>query len=59
MGVCKHESLAFMGEQKADDGVNVYYTCVKCGEVLVVTPTNKVTGIPSVQATTNDEGASP
>ena len=49
MTQCKHESLEFVGEQKTDDGVNSYYTCKACGELLVVTPTRKVIGIPAVQ----------
>jgi hypothetical protein len=46
---CRHESLKYVGEQKTDDGVNRYYTCANCGELLVVTPANTVIGIKSRQ----------
>jgi hypothetical protein len=46
---CKHEALKFVGEQRTDDGVNVYYKCTACGELLVVTPSKQVIGIPGVQ----------
>jgi len=46
MPECRHESLKYVGEQKTDDGVNKYYTCTNCGEVLVVTPANTIIGIP-------------
>jgi hypothetical protein len=48
MPACKHESLQYVGEQKTDAGVNSYYTCNKCGTLLVMTPSKKVIGIPGV-----------
>ena len=42
---CKHPETEFVGEQKTDDGVNVFRRCRACGEVLVVTPEHKVIGI--------------
>lgn len=47
---CKHESLQYVGEQKTDAGVNSYYTCKKCGDLLVMTPSRKVIGIPGVHS---------
>jgi hypothetical protein len=47
---CKHESLQFVGEQRTDEGANIYYKCTACGELLVVTPSRKVIGIPGIQA---------
>lgn len=49
MSKCMHESLDFVGEQKTEDGVNSYYTCKACGDLLVVTPARKVFGIPRIQ----------
>lgn len=49
MADCKHESLKYVGQQTTDDGVNRYYTCTTCGQVLVVTPANNVVGIPGKQ----------
>jgi hypothetical protein len=42
---CKHESLEYMGEQKTDDGVNVYRRCKNCGMLLVLTPSGKLIGV--------------
>jgi len=33
---CSHV-LEFIGDQKAESGVNRYFKCVKCGDVFVVT----------------------
>ncbi len=38
---CKHDELAFVGDQKTDNGVNSYFKCRKCGQVIVVTPERK------------------
>ncbi len=45
---CKHESTEHVGEQKTDDGVNVYRRCRNCGMLLVVTPSGKVIGVKAV-----------
>jgi hypothetical protein len=45
---CKHETLEFVGEQKTDDGVNVYRRCVSCGSLFVLTPSKKLVRIPGV-----------
>ena len=42
---CKHESLEYVGEQKTDDGVNVYRRCKNCGMLLVLTPSGKLIGV--------------
>ncbi len=49
MSPCRHESLEFVGEQKTDEGVNAYYRCKACGDLLVVTPSLKVIGIKGIQ----------
>ena len=49
MTQCMHESLEFVGEQKTDDGVNAYYRCRSCGEIVVMTPERKMIAIPAVQ----------
>ena len=49
MPPCRHESLEFVGEQKTDDGINTYYQCAACGDLLVVTPAKAVYGIKGVQ----------
>jgi hypothetical protein len=33
---CGHV-LEFIGDQKAESGVNRYFKCIKCGDVFVVT----------------------
>jgi hypothetical protein len=45
---CKHESLEYVGEQKTDDGVNVYRRCKNCGSLLVLTPSGKLIAIKGV-----------
>jgi hypothetical protein len=49
MPACKHESLEYVGEQKTDDGVNVYRRCNSCGALLVVTPSGKVIAVKGVK----------
>jgi hypothetical protein len=39
-----------MGEQKTDDGVNIYHKCRSCGILLVTTPGRKVYGVDGVPA---------
>ena len=45
MADCKHADLEFVGEQKTDTGVNTYFRCRACREVIVVTPERKAIGI--------------
>ena len=33
---CSHSEVELLGEQKGDRGVNRYYKCLKCGNVLVL-----------------------
>jgi hypothetical protein len=54
MAPCPHMKLDFVGEQKSDDGVNAYYRCHACGDLLVVTPANKVLAVSGI-----DENPSP
>ncbi len=42
---CKHPELEFVGEQKTEGGVNGYFRCRACNEVVVVTPERKTFGI--------------
>ncbi len=49
MSPCRHESLEFVGEQKTDEGVNAYYKCKACGDLLVVTPSRSVIGVKGIQ----------
>ena len=48
MPACKHESTEYIGEQKTDDGVNVYRRCKSCGLYLVLLPTGKLIGVKGV-----------
>jgi hypothetical protein len=48
--LCKHETLEYVGEQKTDYGVNMYYKCKACGDMLVVTPERNVIAIKGVQS---------
>ncbi|MEM2213976.1 MAG: hypothetical protein QXD66_04930 [Candidatus Nezhaarchaeales archaeon] len=33
---CPHDKLEFLGDQKGEKGVNKYYKCLKCGNVLIL-----------------------
>jgi len=44
---CTHANLDFVGEQKTENGVNTYFKCKGCGEVIVTTPDKKAYGIKS------------
>ena len=48
MPTCKHESLEYVGEQKTEDGVNVYRRCKSCGMLFVLTPSGKLIGVKGV-----------
>jgi len=45
MADCKHADLEFVGEQKTENGVNTYFRCKACREVVIVTPERKAVGI--------------
>ncbi|MCS6784459.1 MAG: hypothetical protein RMI43_01905 [Candidatus Caldarchaeum sp.] len=46
---CEHR-LEYLGDQKADRGVNKYYRCVKCGDVFVHTDDeSKIYRIPGLK----------
>ncbi|MDJ0272006.1 MAG: hypothetical protein QXN23_01860 [Candidatus Caldarchaeum sp.] len=46
---CEHD-LEFIGDQKAEKGVNKYFRCRKCGDVFVHTDEeNKTYRIPGVK----------
>ncbi len=49
MASCAHKTLDFVGEQRTDDGVNAYYTCKDCGDMVIITPSRKVIGLKGVQ----------
>jgi len=49
MPACKHESLEYMGEQKTDDGVNIYRRCKACGTLFVLTPSGKLIAVKGVK----------
>jgi hypothetical protein len=49
MPTCRHESLEFVGDQKTDDGVNIFYKCTACGDLLVVTHAKAVYGVKGVE----------
>lgn len=33
---CSHGEVEFLGEQKGERGVNKYYKCLKCGNILIL-----------------------
>jgi len=49
MPTCKHESLEYLGEQKTDDGVNMYSRCKNCGSLVVLTPSRTVFSVKGVK----------
>ena len=49
MTACKHESIEYIGEQKTDDGVNIYRKCKSCGTLFVLTPVGKVIAVKGVK----------
>jgi hypothetical protein len=59
MPSCRHESTEYIGEQKTDNGVNIYRRCKSCGVYLVLLPTGKLIGIKGVpkQLTSGKEKA--
>ncbi len=49
MSECKHVSLEYIGEQRTDEGVNTYFRCTKCGNLVVTTPERTVFAIKGVK----------
>ena len=49
MNGCKHADLEPVGEQKTDNGVNSYFRCRACGEMVVVMPDRSAFGVKGVQ----------
>jgi ribosomal protein S26 len=37
---CNHDKLEFLGDQKGDKGVNKYFKCQKCGNILILSEDN-------------------
>jgi len=35
-GRCAHDRLEYLGDQKGERGVNKYYKCTRCGNVLIL-----------------------
>jgi len=33
---CSHGKVELLGEQKGEKGVNRYYRCLKCGDILIL-----------------------
>lgn len=46
---CLHDKLEFLGDQKGEKGVNKYYKCLKCGNVLILTEEGTWYEIPAVK----------
>ncbi len=42
---CPHSKVELVGEQKSGKGKNIYYKCIKCGYILVLSDENKLYGI--------------
>jgi len=39
---CLHSKVKLVGEQVGDKGKNIYYKCVKCGSVLILSDEGKL-----------------
>lgn len=46
---CPHDKLEFLGDQKGEKGVNKYYKCLKCGNVLILTEEGTWYEVPAVK----------
>ncbi|MEM3702882.1 MAG: hypothetical protein QXX79_00450 [Candidatus Bathyarchaeia archaeon] len=33
---CSHDEIEFLGDEKGETGVNKYFRCLKCGNVLIL-----------------------
>jgi len=49
MPPCKHESLEYIGEQRTDEGVNTYFRCRKCNNLIITTPERTVFSVEGVK----------
>jgi len=36
VGRCPHSKVEYLGEQSGEKGVNRYYKCLKCGNILIL-----------------------
>jgi len=48
-GECAHEGLEYLGDQKGEKGVNKYYRCMKCGNVLILSEDGIWYEVPAVR----------
>jgi hypothetical protein len=46
---CEHRELEFIGDEKHEDGVNKYYKCKACGDVIVFTAAGKMVHVKKKQ----------
>ncbi|MCS7146269.1 MAG: hypothetical protein RMJ28_01890 [Nitrososphaerota archaeon] len=38
---CRHEEVEFLGSQRTEGGLNLYFRCKRCGDVIIVLPDGK------------------
>lgn len=43
---CPHEKIEFLGDEKGETGVNKYFRCLKCGNVLILSEEKVLYEIP-------------
>lgn len=46
---CSHDKIELIGEQKGEKGVNKYYKCLKCGNVLILSDEGVLYEVPAVK----------
>lgn len=46
---CSHGEVVLLGEQRGERGVNRYFKCLKCGNVLILSEDNVLYEVPKSQ----------
>lgn len=46
---CPHEKIELLGEEKGERGVNRYYRCLKCRNVLILSEEGTLYEVPRTQ----------
>ncbi|MEM4576620.1 MAG: hypothetical protein QW701_04050 [Candidatus Nezhaarchaeales archaeon] len=46
---CLHDKLELLGEQRGEKGVNKYFRCLRCGNVLILSENGALYEVPSAK----------
>ncbi len=51
---CPHDRIELIGEQKGEKGVNKYFKCLTCGNVLILSEEGELYEVPAAKRYKNE-----